>query len=404
MPHRLRRPACRDATGARAAHDPLARCNTVASGAPAKGRPGVTKTDEARPLPVTLARAVRGSRQRTAWWTAGLAVALVISAVITVGIGPVAIAPGTIVQIILHHLVGVPADASWSRADEAIVWNVRIPRVVLGIAVGAGLALCGAALQAMVRNVLADPYIIGISGGASTGAAGAILFGFGAGVGEYALPASAFLGALAASLLVFFVARTGGRITSLRLLLSGVAVGYALAAATSFLIFSSDSAEGSRSVMFWLLGSLGLAQWDAVLAIVLAVVAVTLAALLLNGRRLDAIAAGDETALTLGVSPDRTRVELLVVVALCTGTVVAAAGAIGFVGLVIPHLARRLVGSVHTRMLPVAALLGAMFLIWADALARTLMQPRELPIGILTAIVGAPFLLILVRRVYARRI
>jgi iron complex transport system permease protein len=364
----------------------------------------VTKTDEARPLPVTLARAVRGSRQRTAWWTGGLAVALAISAVITVGIGPVAIAPGTIVQIILHHLVGVPADASWSRADEAIVWNVRIPRVVLGIAVGAGLALCGAALQAMVRNVLADPYIIGISGGASTGAAGAILFGFGAGVGEYALPASAFLGALAASLLVFFVARTGGRVTSLRLLLSGVAVGYALAAATSFLIFSSDSAEGSRSVMFWLLGSLGLAQWDAVLAIVLVVVAVTLAALLLNGRRLDAIAAGDETALTLGVSPDRARVELLVVVALCTGAVVAAAGAIGFVGLVIPHLARRLVGSVHTRMLPVTALLGAMFLIWADALARTLLQPRELPIGILTALVGAPFLLILVRRVYARRI
>lgn len=155
--------------------------------------------------------------------------------------------------------------------------------------------------------------------------------------------------------------------------------------------------------MFWLLGSLGLARWDVVLVSVIAVVALTLAILMANGRRLDAIAAGDETAVTLGVSPARTRVWMLVVVALCTGAVVAAAGAIGFVGLVIPHLARRLVGSVHSRMLPVSAVLGATFLIWADALARTVMQPRELPIGILTAVVGAPFLLILVRRMYARR-
>jgi iron complex transport system permease protein len=332
-----------------------------------------------------------------------LSAALVASAILTIGIGPVPVAPGTIVPILLHHLVGIPSEATWSQADGAIVWNVRVPRVLLGIAVGAGLALCGAALQAMVRNMLADPYVLGISGGASTGAAGAILFGFGAGAGQFALPVSAFVGALAASLLVYLIARGGGGVTSLRLLLSGVAVGYALSAATSFLIFASDSAEGSRSVMFWLLGSLALARWDIVLAIVLVVVAVTLAALMLAGRRLDALAAGDETALTLGVSPESSRVALLVVVALCTGAVVAAAGAIGFVGLVIPHLARRLVGSVHSRVVPVTALLGSIFLIWADALARTVMQPRELPIGILTALVGAPFLLILVRRMYARR-
>ncbi|AWB86325.1 FecCD family ABC transporter permease [Mycetocola zhujimingii] len=350
----------------------------------------------------TLAGSVRTNRRRSALWGVSLLFGLLASAVLAVGIGPVTISPGTILQVVSHHF-GAPIGAPVPRSDETIVWNVRIPRVLLGAAVGAGLALCGAALQAMVRNVLADPYILGISGGASTGAAGAILFGLGAGVGQYALPLSAFLGALAASLVVFFVSRTGGRVTSLRLLLSGVAVGYALSAATSFLIFASDSAEGSRSVMFWLLGSLGLARWDVVLASVIAVVAVTLAILMVNGRRLDAIAAGDETAVTLGVSPARTRVWMLVVVALCTGAVVAAAGAIGFVGLVIPHLARRLVGSVHSRMLPVSALLGAMFLIWADALARTVMQPRELPIGILTAVVGAPFLLILVRRMYARR-
>lgn len=350
----------------------------------------------------TLAGSMRAHRRRSALWTLFLTIGLLVSAVLAVGIGPVTISPATILQVLSQHL-GASTDATLSRSDDTIIWNVRIPRVLLGIAVGAGLALCGAALQAMVRNVLADPYILGISGGASTGAAGAILFGLGAGVGQYALPVSAFIGALAASFVVFFISRSGGRVTSLRLLLSGVAVGYALSAATSFLIFASDSAEGSRSVMFWLLGSLGLARWDIVLASVIAVVAVALAALLVNGRRLDAIAAGDETAITLGISPGRTRVVLLVVVALCTGAVVAAAGAIGFVGLVIPHLARRLVGSVHSRMLPVTALLGAMFLIWADALARTVMQPRELPIGILTAVVGAPFLLILVRRMYARR-
>lgn len=350
----------------------------------------------------TLTGSVRANRRRTVLWTVALAIGLLVSAVLTIGIGPVTIAPATILQVVAHHL-GISPDAALARSDDTIIWNVRIPRVLLGIAVGAGLALCGAALQAMVRNVLADPYILGISGGASTGAAGAILFGLGAGVGQYALPVSAFLGALAASLVVFVVSRAGGRVTSLRLLLSGVAVGYALSAATSFLIFASDSAEGSRSVMFWLLGSLGLARWDIVLATVIAVVGVTLVSLLINGRRLDAIAAGDETAVTLGLSPARTRVVMLVIVALCTGAVVAAAGAIGFVGLVIPHLARRLVGSVHSRMLPVTALLGSLFLIWADALARTVMQPRELPIGILTAVVGAPFLLILVRRMYARR-
>ncbi|WP_019182130.1 FecCD family ABC transporter permease [Microbacterium yannicii] len=354
-------------------------------------------------ISLPLAGVVRGNRRRAALWTAGLIAALAVSAVMAIGIGPVPVAPGTIIPIVSHHLFGLPAEATWSLSDEAIVWNVRVPRVLLGIAVGAGLALCGAALQAMVRNVLADPYVLGISGGASTGAAGAILFGLGAGAGQFALPASAFVGALGASLLVYAIARGSGGVTPMRLLLSGVAVGYALSAATSFLIFASDSAEGSRSVMFWLLGSLALARWDAVLALVLVIVAVTLAVLMISGRALDALAAGDETALTLGVSPERSRVSLLVVVSLCTGAVVAAAGAIGFVGLVIPHLARRLVGSAHARVLPVTALLGSIFLVWADALARTVMQPRELPIGILTAIVGAPFLLILVRRMYARR-
>ena len=272
----------------------------------------------------------------------------------------------------------------------------------MGAAVGACLAISGAALQAMVRNLLADPYILGVSGGASTGAAAAILFGVGAALGEYAQSVLAFVGALAAALLVFVIARSNGRVTSLRLLLSGVAVGYALSAVTSLLIFSSDSAEGSRSVMFWMLGSLSLGQWNAFLVIALVAGLVGTVVLTARAPLLDALAAGDGIAHGLGISPDRARIGLLVVVSLCTAAAVAGAGAIGFVGLVIPHLARRLVGSRHRVAIPASALLGAGFLVWADVVARLVMAPRELPIGVITAAVGAPFLLLLIRRMQAR--
>ncbi|GLY15066.1 iron ABC transporter permease [Kineosporia rhizophila] len=342
-----------------------------------------------------------GQRRRGSAWLIGLSGLLVVSVLLGVGVGAVAIGPASVARIIGHHLFGLPGTPTWSLPQDAIVWQVRLPRVLLGVCVGAGLAVCGMALQAMVRNMLADPYLLGINSGASSGAAAAILFGVGVGFGENALPFTAFLGALAASFLVFLIARSGGRVTSVRLLLAGVAVGYALYALTSFLIFASDSAEGSRSVMFWLLGSLGLARWGVSLGIVVAVVLLTVGLLTLWGRRLDALAIGDETAHTLGISPDRFRTRLLVLVSLCIGVLVAASGSIGFVGLVIPHVARRLVGAPHARAVPVAALLGAIFLVWADALSRTLLQPQELPIGIITSLVGAPFLLVLIRRLHA---
>jgi iron complex transport system permease protein len=213
----------------------------------------------------------------------------------------------------------------------------------------------------------------------------------------YSLPVSAFIGAVGASFLVFTLARGHGSITSMRLLLSGLAIGYALSAATSFLIFASNDAEGSRSVMFWMLGSLSLARWAIPLTIVTAVVILTVAALLISSPQLDAISAGDETAIALGIRPDRTRIGILIIVSLCTGVIVAASGAIGFVGLIVPHLARRITGAAHRRLIPITALLGANLLIWADAAGRIAMQPRELPIGILTALVGAPFLAILIR-------
>src|SRR5699024_3433059 len=305
---------------------------------------------------------VTRQRRRTLTWLLVLTVAAVLSLIFGIAIGAVYVPPNEVVGILGHRLFGL-SEGDWPEATEAIVWDVRLPRVLLGISVGAGLAICGMALQAMVRNMLADPYLLGINSGASSGAAAAILFGVGTGLGEHALQGSAFLGALAASVLLYSIARGGGRVTSVRLLLSGVTVGYALYALTSFLIFASGSAEGARSVMFWLLGSLSLAAWGTPLLAVVLVTLLTVAVLTILGRSVDVLAIGVEPSLTLGISPEILRSALLVLVALCIGVLVSASGSIGFVGLVVPLLARRAVGSTHSRAVPVAALMGGVLLI-----------------------------------------
>ena len=335
--------------------------------------------------------------RRTTMWSILLVLLLIVVFACGVIIGPTTISLSDVRIALAHNIFGAEAPASASSTN-AVIWDIRIPRLILGAAVGAGLAVAGGILQAVVRNALADPYILGINSGASTGAALAILFGVGAGFGEYALQGAAFIGALAASAVMFFIARSAGRLTSVRLLMAGIAVGYALSAVTSFLIFASDSAEGSRSVMFWLLGSLGLGRWGLLLLVSVLVVVAVIIVFWSMGRRIDALTVGDDAALTLGVNPDRMRVILVVLTCILVGSVVAMAGSIGFVGLVVPHAARRLVGGSHRHMLPVAALLGASLLIAADIGARTLLAPQEIPIGILTSLVGAPFLILLVRR------
>jgi iron complex transport system permease protein len=338
-------------------------------------------------------------RAHTLLWIGLLLVALTVSLPLAIGLGPVDVSPGHVAEIIWFHLFGTGAPGNWSLADDTIVWRVRVPRVLLGITVGAGLGIAGVALQALVRNVLADPHVLGVTSGASTGAAATILFGVGAGTGGAGLTGSAFLGAVIAAILLFVIARVGGRITSLRLLLAGVTIGYVLSAATSFLIFISDTPDSARAVLFWLLGSLASAQWSSIW-FALVIILVTLTLLVLWSRAFDALAIGDDTARTLGVSPARFRVKALALIALCIGAVVAVAGGIGFVGLVVPHVARLCVGSAHRRLFPVAALMGALFLTFADVFARMAFAPRELPLGVVTAIVGAPFLIVLVRRFY----
>lgn len=336
-------------------------------------------------------------RRRGVLWIGGLLAALVVTLPVAVGLGPVAIPLDTVAQVVSRNVFGVPVEVTWTPAQESIVWLLRVPRVLLGAAVGAGLAIAGVALQALTRNILAEPYLLGVTSGASTLAAASILFGFGTGIGSSSLGGSAFVGALAAGVGVFLLARVGGQMTSTRLVLAGVSVGYVLHAMTSFLIFASDDPDAGRSVLFWTLGSLTLATGQS--ALVTWVVVLTTATLLLvRARHLDALAIGDNTAQALGVSPTRSRAAVMVLVALCVGALVAASGGIGFVGLVIPHVARMCVGTGHRLLLPVAALLGAIFLVWADVLARIVLAPQELPLGIVTALAGAPLLFLLVRR------
>jgi iron complex transport system permease protein len=347
--------------------------------------------------PVTTVRAGTANgtaHERTALGLLGLLCGA--SVVAAIGLGPVVVSPGEVIEIIGHHLFDRPAVANWSASNDAIIWQVRLPRVLMGTVVGAALAATGTALQAIVGNPLAEPHLIGVSAGASTGAAAAILFGAGAALGGRSTTTVAFIGALGAIALVLVLARTGGAITSGKLLIAGVATGYLLSAITSMLILFADSAEGARAVMFWLLGSLARAEWSALPTMTIGV-AIGLCWLLWWRRRIDLLAAGDELARAVGVHPGRTRFGLLVIISLCVGSVVAVSGGIGFIGLAVPHIARAAVGASHRVLLPASMLIGATALVWADVVARLAIQPRELPIGVVTGLIGAPFLFFLVR-------
>ncbi|WP_019631401.1 FecCD family ABC transporter permease [Actinomadura atramentaria] len=330
-----------------------------------------------------------------------LLAALVLAAA-TAGVmaGSVPIPAGEAWRIVLHRLVPPLTGADWQPVRETIVLDVRLPRVVLCGVVGAGLAVCGTALQALVRNPLADPMLLGVSSGATVGAV-LVVVAHVAVAGVFSLPVAAFAGALLALLLVFFLARTGGRTTTVRLVLSGVATAEVLSAVASYLVVTSDDPHAADSALRWMLGGLAGTTWTLV-PVPAAVVLAGTAVLLGVSRSLDLLLAGEEAASSLGLDVHRFRLAMFVVVALMVGAIVAVSGSIGFVGLMMPHVVRLLTGAGHRRALPAAALLGAAFLIAADLAARTLIAPEEIPVGILTALVGGPFFLWLMRRKAAR--
>ncbi|NIL90209.1 Hemin transport system permease protein HmuU [Rhodococcus fascians] len=281
--------------------------------------------------------------------------------------------------------------------DYRIVIDSRLPRVLLATVIGAGLAVVGLVVQAMVRNALADPYVLGISSGASVGATSVVLFGTFGALGIYALSSAAFLGALAATALVYLLARSPVGLVPLRLVLTGTALGYGFSAMTTVLIFLAPQGDGARSVMFWLLGSLAGATWASV-PLAAAVTVAGVAATALTARRLNALSMGDEVSAALGLNAARLRLSLFVTSAAMTGCYVSICGAVGFVGLVVPHVARLLVGADHSRLVVITPVLGAAFLVTADLVSRTVLPPQELPLGAITAAVGVPAFVLLMRR------
>ncbi|MET9800186.1 iron ABC transporter permease [Streptomyces sp. NPDC006368] len=328
--------------------------------------------------------------------TAVLAAALLVSLVCGVGLGASGLPWGEVLRLLWAGLTGGTIGPD-EVAAYTIVWDIRLPRAVLAAVVGAGLAATGVAVQAMVRNALADPFVLGISSGAAVGANAVMLLGAFSALGVWALSLSAFGSALAAMVLVYAVARTAHGLTPLRLVLTGTAMGYGFSAVTTLMVFGADRGEAARAAMMWLLGSLGGATWGSVPIAAAAVLGGTVH-LALSAGRLNALAMGDETAAALGVDAGRLRRELFVVTAAVTGTVVAVSGAIGFVGLMVPHLVRMLVGADHRRVLTVAPLAGAVLLVWVDIVSRILLAPVELPVGVITAVVGVPCFLLLMRR------
>ncbi|AYF49926.1 iron ABC transporter permease [Pseudomonas fluorescens] len=329
-----------------------------------------------------------------------LALSLLLIAVLAgVAIGETAIAPKVVLQVLANKLWA--AGYVLDPIDEGVVWNYRLTRALVAAACGAGLATCGVILQSLLRNPLADPYLLGISAGASTGAVLVALIGVGGGL--ISLSAGAFVGAMAAFALVILLARANGSASGTgQIILAGIAGSQLFNALTAFLITKSASSEQARGIMFWLLGNLSGVRWPSVwLAVPVAVAG--LAVCLWHRRALDAFTFGSDSAASLGIPVRRVQFVLVACAALVTAVMVSIVGSIGFVGLVIPHAVRLLLGTGHSRLLPASALGGALFLIAADVLSRTLIKGQVIPVGVVTALVGAPvFALILIGRRNAR--
>ncbi len=341
-------------------------------------------------VPVAAARLSR----RTAYVGASLG-ALVLSILFAVSIGAIAIPLSTVWGVAINHIAPGSIPVTWSPGRASIVWDIRFPRAILAALVGAGLGVTGAALQAVTRNPLADPHLLGISSGGAFGAILALMH-TGMFLGLLTVPLFAFAGALAATALVLGIAQFARATSADRLVLAGVAVSFIIMAGANILIFLGDP-RATHTVVFWMLGGLGLAQWPHLL-FPLGVLIPTGLWLWSRAPDLNAMSLGDETAASLGIAITRFRLSVFVAGALITGVMVAFSGIIGFVGLMMPHLVRLMVGGDNARVLPLSALFGAIFLTWADTAARIVMAPEDLPIGIVTGLVGGLFFVWLMAR------
>ncbi|MBS7471019.1 iron ABC transporter permease [Pseudomonas syringae] len=345
---------------------------------------------------MTLAQWLTERPRRYLGLLIALTLLLLMSCLVCITFGAAPVPLSRVMAILMFKVSGTAEHPPlWTAGQETIVWLIRTPRVLLGALAGAGLALIGCVLQAATRNPLADPHLLGATSGATLGAV-IVVMHVGEVFGMLTLPLAAFVGSLVSLCLVLWLASHQGRLDSQRLLLGGVAVSFVMMAIANLSLFLGDH-RASSSVLFWMLGGLGLARWE-----LLAVPFITVLCgwILLQGlcRSLNALMGGDQTAVSLGLQVRNVRLLVFLIASLMTGVLVALCGSIGFVGLMVPHMARRLVGSEHRRLLPVATLLGALLMVWVDVISRTLIAPEDLPIGITTALLGGLFFIFMMKR------
>ena len=330
-----------------------------------------------------------------------LVIVLAIAILWALSIGTVNLPLQQIFAAVVNQLQSdTPIDALGKGPIHDIIWLLRLPRLILAALVGCGLSVCGVIMQAIVKNPLADPYILGISAGASLGATAAILLGIGLSFGENFVGIAAFIGAFVISLGVLFISNLGGRSNSIKLLLAGMALSSVCSAFSSFIIYFANNKEGMQTVAYWMMGSFAGARWDN-LAVIAPIVILAVLFFWSQSRMFNLMLLGDESALTLGTDLHLYRQLYLLISSLIVGFVVYSAGMVGFVGLIVPHVIRMLVGTDHKKLVPVSALTGAVFLVIADGLCRIIIPHTELPIGILISLIGAPcFVYLMIKRTY----
>ena len=330
-----------------------------------------------------------------------LSLGLIFSVLLAVTFGSSPIPFSDVYRVILNQLFGIGDDAVYGTGPlHDIIIYIRLPRLILAVAVGMGLAVCGVVMQAIVKNPLADPYILGVSSGASLGATVAIMPGIGSFLGSNFVGVMGCAGAFGISLLVMLVANIGSPSNSVKLLLAGMALSSVCSAFSSFVVFFAHDREGMMSITYWLMGSLAGANWGNI-AVILPLVILCVFFFITQYRVLNLMLLGDEVSITLGTDLHKYRNFYLLVTSLMIGFIVYASGMIGFVGLIVPHVVRILVGTDHKKLIPISCLMGAILLVWADVLCRVMIKGTELPIGILISMIGAPcFIYLMAKKSY----
>lgn len=335
------------------------------------------------------------NNKRFAFWVMILLALLIISVIICIAIGSTYIEPKVVYNVLGSKLTG---SHNFSESIETIIWEIRVPRVVLGLVTGAGLATCGVLMQCVTRNPIADPYILGISSGASAGAVFIIVFGSTVAIGSLSVAFGAFIGAILCGIMVFVIGTQWGRSTSTtRLVLSGLAISTIFSAITNIIIYSAKNSNQAKSAMFWIMGSLGGGTYEKLYLPIIILLIVIILSIFLS-KSMDLLLFGDDSAIILGMNVKLVKSVIILLATILTASLVAITGAIGFIGLVIPHVCRHMSGSSHRKLIILSSITGAIFLIWADAIARSAFSPREIPIGIITSLIGGPFFLWLISK------